>query len=96
MWAVVTVQGLGRIEIWIEFGTGKDLRYVPAHEISASLSRRKAVALPVFHAFKGCDTVSHFAHGGTKTAWKVWETHDNVTAALCELHSAPEEITDDV
>ena len=50
------------IEIWIAFGTGKDLRYVSAHEISASLGLRQSVALPVFHAFTGCDTVSHFAH----------------------------------
>ena len=28
--ATVTVLQLGMIEIWIAFGTGKDLRYVPA------------------------------------------------------------------
>ena len=28
--AVATVQELGMIEIWVAFGTGKDMRYVPA------------------------------------------------------------------
>ena len=76
------------IEIWIAFGIEKDLHYVPAYEISASLSPHKSRALPVFHAFTGCDTVSHFAQGGEKTAWKVGKTHDDVTAAFYELHRA--------
>ena len=74
----------------------KDLHYVPAHKISASLGPRKALALPVFYAFTGCDTVSPFAHVGKKTAWKVWETQDDVTVSFCELCGASDEISDDV
>ena len=33
------------IEIWIAFGTENDLHYVPAYEISASLSPHKSLAL---------------------------------------------------
>ena len=94
--AVAIVQELGMSEIWIAFGTGKYFRYVPAHEISASLGPRKSLALPVFHALTGCDTVSHFAHVGKKTAWTVWETHDDITAAFCEQRGAPDEISDDL
>ena len=40
------------IEIWIAFGTEKDLHYVPAYEISVSLSHHKSLSVPlVFHAF---------------------------------------------
>ena len=39
-------------ELWIAFGTGKALRYLPAHEMSASLGPEKAHALPIFHALK--------------------------------------------
>ena len=84
MLAVATVQGMAMIEIGIAFGTEKDLHYVLFHEISAFLSPHKSLALPVFHAFTSCDTVSHFAQGGEKTAWKVGKTHDNVTAAFYE------------
>ena len=45
-------------QLWIAFGTGKHLRYIPAHEIATSLGAEKAQALPMFHAFTGCDTVS--------------------------------------
>ena len=39
--AVATVQELGMSDIWMAFGTGKHLRYVPAYDISASLGHRK-------------------------------------------------------
>ena len=40
--AVATLPQLGRAKLWIEFGTGKNFRYIPA------------VPLLVFHAFTGC------------------------------------------
>ena len=51
--AVAVLPQLGRAELWIAFGTGKNFRYIPAHEICASLGPQKSVALPVFHAFTG-------------------------------------------
>ncbi|KAG0715349.1 hypothetical protein GWK47_012116 [Chionoecetes opilio] len=92
--AVATVQQLGRLELWIAFGSGKNFHYIPAHEICASLGPQKSLVLPMFHAFTGCDTVSQFAQVGKKTAWKVWETHDELTEAFYELHSAPEQISE--
>lgn len=94
--AVSTVQKLENVEVWIAFGTGKDFRYVPAHEISLSLGPRKSLALPVFHALTGCDTVSHFAQVGKKTAWKIWEAHDEFTDTFYEMHNAPEQIPEEI
>jgi hypothetical protein len=94
--AVAAVQELGLIEIWIAFGTGKDFRYVPVHEIAASLGPRKSLALPMFHAFTGCDTVSHFAQVGKTTAWKVWESCVEATNAFYEINNAPQQITEEV
>ena len=48
------------IQLWVAFGTGTYLRYVPAHEIASSLGENNALALPAFHAFSGCDTVTCF------------------------------------
>ena len=39
----------------------KHLRYIPAHDIAKELGYEKALSLPMFHAFTGCDTVSSFA-----------------------------------
>ena len=56
------------IELWVAFGTGANLRYIAAHEISRSLTANAALALPAFHAFTGCDTVSCFYGKSKKTA----------------------------
>ena len=77
-------------------GTGNDFRHIPAHSISKALGPIKSLSLPVFCAFTGCDTVSHVAQVGKKTAWKIWEAHDELTLAFYALHKAPDAINDDV
>ena len=47
-------------ELWISFGSSKQVRYLPARTIATSLGREKASVLPMFHALTGCDTVSFF------------------------------------
>jgi hypothetical protein len=47
------------------FGKGKDLRWIPIHDIVRSLGPRSK-ALPFFHAFTGCDTVSAFVGKGQR------------------------------
>ena len=39
------------IQLWVAFGTGTNLRYVPAHEIASSLGENNALALPAFQVF---------------------------------------------
>lgn len=90
--AVATVQSLENVELWILFGSGKDLRYIPVHEISVSLGPQKSYGLPVFHAFTGCDTVSQFSFVGKKTAWKVWETHMEFDEVFSSLSRAPQQL----
>ena len=54
----------------------------------------KSLSLPMFHAFTGCDTVSYFAQIGKKTAWKVWQNNNELTAAFYDLHEAPSVISE--
>ena len=42
-------------EIWLAFGTGKNFRYLAAHQIAASLGSEESIALPMFQALTGCD-----------------------------------------
>ena len=68
--AVMVVQKLpAGDELWVAFGTGKNYRYIAAHEIASSLGPEKACALPMFHAITGCDTVSASVGHGKKSAW---------------------------
>ena len=48
----------GLRELWLEFGVGKHLKYIPVHEIAVSLRRQTCNALLFFHAFSDCDTTS--------------------------------------
>ena len=47
-------------ELWVAFGVGSKFRYVHSHSHYGGCYGSNA--LPVFHAFTGCDTVSAFAH----------------------------------
>jgi hypothetical protein len=85
-----------QLEIWVAFGTGVNLRYIPAHSIASTLGqeRSKFLALPAFHAFTRCDTVSCFAGRGKKTAVEAWKACPEVTSTFLSLSSPIAQITD--
>ena len=90
--AVASAQRLNITELWIAFDAGKNCRYLPAHEMADALGPDRCVALPMFHAFTGCDTVSCFGGRGKRTAWNMWNAYDEVTPAFCALAAIPETV----
>ncbi|KAJ8405691.1 hypothetical protein AAFF_G00316710 [Aldrovandia affinis] len=93
---ILAVAAAGRLdidELWVAFATGKNFRYLAAHEMAVALGPNKCRGLPFFHAFTGCDTVSCFSGRGKKTAWETWkacdEVTDEVTTAFCTLAATP-------
>ena len=80
--AVTSAQHLDISELWVSFGVGKNFRFLAAHEIAGVLGPDWCVALPMFHAFTGCDTVSSFGGRGKRTAWDTWKTYGDVTPAF--------------
>jgi hypothetical protein len=93
--AVASFYRLDVTELWLAFGTGKNLKYLAVHEIATSLGQIKSRALPMFHAFTGCDTVSSFQGRRKKTAWETWKVCDAVTECFIELSQAPQAITEE-
>ena len=73
------------------FGTGKNYRVISAHGIYAAIGLDKCLALPMFHAFTGCDTVSSFSGIGKKTAWEMWNVFPEVTDAFLSLMEQPQQ-----
>ena len=57
--------------------------------MSSCLGPNKSLALPMFHALTGCDTVSAFVGHGKKTAWATWNSLPELTDALLTLARAP-------
>ena len=90
--AVASAQHLNITELWIAFVAGKNFRYLPAHEMADALGPDRCVALPMCHAFTGCDTVSCFGCRGKRTAWDMWKAYDEVTPAFCALAATPETV----
>ena len=78
-------------EFWVFFGTGVNRRVFAIHEIVSSLGSNRSGALPMFHAFTGCDTVSSFLGKGKKSAWQSWIHYDDVTTAFLACSSMSEE-----
>lgn len=79
------LSSLGLEELWVQFGIGNKMRYIPAHTIAISLGEERAVALRGFHSFSGCDTVSGFANYGKKSFWKAWMSFPEATQAFWKL-----------
>lgn len=90
--AVKAVRCVDITELWVAFGVGDSFRYLAAHEIAQALSPNQCMALPMFHAFTGCDTISFFYGRGKKTAWNTWRSYDEVTTAFCAIASNPDEV----
>ena len=84
------LRNYGMEELWISFGTGKDFRHIPIHELARGLGDDRSVVMPLFHAMTGCDTVSYFANIGKKTAWQRWNSFPEMTEALLMLQVADE------
>ena len=61
------LQELGLQELWLAFGQGRNLKWIPVHELTSTLAPKRSSGILFFHAFTGCDTVFAF-HGKGKTS----------------------------
>ena len=92
--AVATVTSFPGCQIWIAFGHGSKLRYIPAHSIAENLNKVSSWGLLFLHAFSGCDVVSAFCGIGKKTAWAVWRSMPNLHPLFYRLSRAPSDVSD--
>ena len=63
----VTLQDAGLEELWIAFGQGQSLRWLPVHDIVKNLGSEKSSGILFFHTFTGCDVMPAFFGKGKKT-----------------------------
>ena len=70
--------------LWVAFGVGKHLRYLPIHKLAGSLTTQQCEGLRFFHAFTRCDTVSYLYFSGMskKTAFQAWKYYTEVTSVF--------------
>ena len=70
-------------------------RYLAIHEIAAAIGPQKALALPMFHALTGCNTISAFTGHRKKIAWVTWNSFPESTEALLTLSFTPPSIPEE-
>ena len=66
-------------QLWIEYGCGKNCRWLPIHNYVKLLGEENYRASPFWYALTGCDTVSSFCGRRKKTAWDAWSCFAEVT-----------------
>jgi hypothetical protein len=91
--AIHFFSSLGLSQLWVCLGSGNKMRDIPIHTLSAQLGPSRCLALPLFHAVTGCDTVSHFLGCGKKSAWSAWQSTPGLTDTLVALTSEPQELS---
>ncbi len=77
--ALAMFQSLTVEELWVEFGTGKNKRWLPIHDYSTNITDSIRSGLLFWFAFTGCDTVSSFCGRGKKIAWETWKSYPDIT-----------------
>ena len=88
-WLVISLylqQLYSVIDLWIAFGVGKDYCFYSINHIALNIGERTSKALPMFHAFTGCDTTSSFFRKGKK-AWQSWNSYYAVTYAFMAIRN---------
>ena len=74
---------------WVTFVMGKHYRFYHNIAICSRLGEPQSRALPVFHAYSGCDTTSTFKGKSKKSAWQAWQAFKGVTDTFIHLASHP-------
>lgn len=76
-------------DIWVAFGMGKKYRMYHINSICEHLGEERSRALPIFHAFTGCDTTSAFRGKGKKSAWQTWSIDKDITDTFLNFACHP-------
>ena len=58
------LNGIGLEKLWVNFGQGATLGWIPIYDIRHSNGSVKSKGLPFFYDFTGCDVVSAFRGKG--------------------------------
>ena len=77
------------IDLWVAFGVGKNFQYIHINSICNDLGREQSRALPIFHAFSGCDTTSSFCGKGKKSVMRAWKSYPEVTDVFLNMQEYP-------
>ena len=73
---------IGAEELYVEYGTAKNLRILPIHKIHHSLGPTRCRGLLFFYGLTGVDSIASFVGYGKVTAWNVWNAFSDQFTSL--------------
>jgi hypothetical protein len=79
----------GMEKLWIEFGQGQNVRWIPVHDVCSAIGQEKSEGILFFHAFSGCDSVSGFKGKGKRSFWQTWNICPDVSNVFRKLSIYP-------
>ena len=84
-------------ELWIEFGRGKTLKYIPIHKIVNSLGKVSSRAVSFLHVPSGFDATSAVARKGKPSFYNIWSQLPEITPTFAKLENVTDVnlVTDD-
>lgn len=72
-------------QIFLEFGTGNNIRYININKTFEVLGEKLSSALPAFHAFTGCDFNPGFFNIGKIKPFKILEKNEDYQEAFANI-----------
>lgn len=90
-----TLLEFGLEELWIMFGHGQNLRWIPVHDMASAIGPTKASGILFYHAFTGCDVTSAFRGKGKKSTWQAWDVCPQVSEVFSSLSRYSPTITEE-
>jgi len=82
-------------QLWVSFGQGNNLRWIPVHEFCLVIGLAKTRQILFYHAFTGCDVVSAFHGKGKKSAWLTVDAYTEVSDVFAKLSQYPLTVDDE-
>ena len=86
---------IGLEELWLAFGQGANLLWIPIHDSRNNIGPDKAKGITFFHACTGCDVLSAFRGKGKRKAWQKWDVYPEATVVFANLSTYPPVIGDE-
>ena len=89
------LQELGHQKMWLAFRQGRNLKWIPVHELTPTLAPYRSSGILFFHAFTGCDTVSVFRGKGKRSAWQTWDVYPEASDVFTKLGCYPTQVEEE-
>ena len=89
-----TLQAIVLQQLWVAFVQGRNMRWIPVHELYRSVGHEKGRGITLVHTVTSCDVVSAFRGKGKKSARQTWDMCAEASGVFARLSQYPPTVND--